>query len=418
MGAQRHVLITQGTLFSIAGSEVVTYETAQYFAASGSRVTVATYGFSPSWAEAIEGLPNTTLIRFDDPALDQLLQDSPPDLAWIHHQIVPDYLLRNPESTFFVFHHMSAFQEQEFAISHRVESELASLVLFPSEEAKRAHVESGLLDEIDPDRMRVYGNPAPDSFRPDTPRTRSELGRLFVVSNHAPEELHQALKELPDSIEVVVRGRGFEGGDATLVTPEDIEGADAVVSIGKTVQYALVNGCPVYCYDHFGGPGWLSQDNVGLAQDNNFSGRGFGEKTASTIAEEIVEGFAPAAFTAERLSSSLGPELLMSHRLKTLLTEVDEKATTGLDDVDIRAHLALQQVMNGLTNAIEAKAQTAEYHEGLTQQLQTRELELVSQVEELTGTVKTLEVRQEEILSAFPIRVLRRARRLFQRSGN
>lgn len=50
-------------------------------------------------------------------------------------------------------------------------------------------------------------------------------------------------------------------------------GFDAVLTIGKTVQYSLSMGIPCYIYDHFGGEGWLTPETFDREAFYNFSGR-------------------------------------------------------------------------------------------------------------------------------------------------
>ena len=63
-----------------------------------------------------------------------------------------------------------------------------------------------------------------------------------------------------------------------LVTPELIQKYDVVLTIGKTVQYALLGNKVVYCYDHFGGMGYLSLKNYEIARYHNFQEGGGREK--------------------------------------------------------------------------------------------------------------------------------------------
>jgi hypothetical protein len=80
----------------------------------------------------------------------------------------------------------------------------------------------------------------------------------------------------------------------TRVDADLLDKFDAVMTIGKTVQYGLCAGKPVYCYDYFGGPGWLNEDNLQAARFHNFSGRGFATRSAQSIAREIRDDFAEA----------------------------------------------------------------------------------------------------------------------------
>lgn len=51
-------------------------------------------------------------------------------------------------------------------------------------------------------------------------------------------------------------------------------------------------GIPVYCYDRFGGCGWITSTNIEEASKFNFSGRCTNRKlTVNEIVEEIKENY-------------------------------------------------------------------------------------------------------------------------------
>ena len=95
------------------------------------------------------------------------------------------------------------------------------------------------------------------------------------------------------------------GGVVALVSPAHVDAADAVITIGKTVQYALAAACPVFCYDIHGGPGWLTQRNLGTARRHNFSGRPFARMDAAAIARQVLDGYAGALAEASTLGSAI-----------------------------------------------------------------------------------------------------------------
>jgi len=360
----RRVLITQNSLFSIAGSEVVAYELAEFFSGRGAVVTVATCGFSPMWEKQFSLLANTTLLRLDDPRLDDGMKTDPPDIAWIQHQIIPIQLLRNPGSTAFLFHHMSAFLPQEFPLAHRVEAALASAVLFPAEETLKAQRASRLLEDVNSNRLFVFGNPAPDRFWMASPLARTHLARVLLVSNHIPDELATALSSLPSDCEVVIRGEETSlGGVSQLVQPDELAKADAIISIGKTVQYALAAGVPVYCYDRFGGPGWLTPENVGLARHNNFSGRGFTTRSAEVLADELVSGFETAAVHAGELHNTIARDFLLSVAIERVMDSLTPHVIRQISEPDLMEFTLGQEVTNGLANAVAARNMTITAHE-------------------------------------------------------
>jgi len=283
-----------------------------------------------------------------DTALDEILATRPVDIAWIHHQVLPPALLFEPGSTVFVFNHMSASHPLEYPFAPRIERALASAVLFPSEGALDAQLASGLLDGIPVDSLHVFGNPAPDAFSVANRAPSPVLRRLVVVSNHIPEELVEALEALRLTCDVTVIGLEEEkGGSAGRVLPADIHAADAVVTIGKTVQYALVAGVPVYCYDHFGGPGWLDEENFKRARYLHFAGRGFAKKPPNTIVEEIRDGYPAARLIAETWRDVRIAEFSLTRRVSDVLGEAGHVKRRGdeVDKTDVAAHLKAQAAL-------------------------------------------------------------------------
>lgn len=137
--------------------------------------------------------------------------------------------------------------------------------------------------------ISVSFNAAPKNFIAP-PSQSTKLHKIAIVSNHPPSELLEAAQLLQQrQFDVMIFGIRHH---IQAMTPELITQFDCIVSIGKTVQYALLSNRAVYCYDHFGGCGYLNAENYQTAKEHNFSGRGgFGHKTAAEIAEEIEFGF-------------------------------------------------------------------------------------------------------------------------------
>lgn len=351
------ILIGQSSLFDIAGSEVVTFELATHFAERGAEVIVVAFGVSDEWRERFQAIPGTSVRRYDDPELGADLIAKRPDIAWIHHGVIPEALLHDPGETRFVFHHMSAYQFQEFPHSPRVEAALASAIVFPAQETLDAHLASGLYADVDESLLSVFGNPAPDAFARGESGSERRLNRLLMVSNHPPAELEEALELLGDRGIEIVRfgGSATDPAPKRLVAAGDIAGVDAVVSIGKTVQYSLVAGVPVYVYDHFGGPGWLTEDAFEHARYANFSGRGFSRREGSAIAAEIQDGFASAGATAQELRERHGGQFLLSTAVDRVLSGMPAALPKGgIDAVELAAATLRGELLNGLVNAAEA----------------------------------------------------------------
>ncbi|WP_016747227.1 hypothetical protein [Rhizorhabdus wittichii] len=291
-GEPRRLLIATNHLRQLAGSEVVVLETARHFAARGCAITVFANWAAAPMAELIMAATGAPVVT--DP---NRVRPFAYDMAYVQHQVLG------------LFDYRQAADER------------AATRIVAGRLSRRSYLESGgwLHDRILVDHVlansaltaehlarighdaptTVFHNAAPDGFfrpfaaKPATPR------RILVVSNHLDPALADAIARLRPGIAVDHVGEG--GGRVTLVTPAMIAGADLVVSIGKTVPYALASHVPVYVYDHFGGPGYLDADNVDAAARYNFSGRCCGRRlSGAEIAAEIVGSYAKGvAFARE-----------------------------------------------------------------------------------------------------------------------
>ena len=370
---------------------------------------MVSFGVDAFWRHSLESSEGVRVFRYDDPALTTDLVARTPDLAWIQHQLIPEALLRNPGQTTFLFHHMSAMHPGEFPIAYRIETALASAVVFAAPETRDAQTASHLLDEVDTSRLAVFGNPAPDAFAFERASYSASLRRLLVVSNHLPPELSEAMHRLRDRVEVRVRGNeSGNGGGSSRIGPADIEWADGVVSIGKTVQYALVSGTPIYCYDYFGGPGWLSAPNLDAARYANFSGRGFDGKTAPQIADELVSGFLDAQSFAIEFRATAVDQYVLSSAMKRLLASLRPLRASNLPEADIASHQRLQDQRRIFINVAAAR-------EGEAAALAATNRELHHEIQRLTAKSDELDqVRSSRSYSL--VQTLARARRLGRRS--
>src|SRR5690606_28711208 len=84
------------------------------------------------------------------------------------------------------------------------------------------------------------------------------LKSVLLVSNHLPDELLELKQELLRR-GIAVKHMGRNGDDYGRLGPKALLESDLVVSIGKTAQYCLASRTPLFVYDHFGGPGYLTE---------------------------------------------------------------------------------------------------------------------------------------------------------------
>jgi NAD(P)-dependent dehydrogenase (short-subunit alcohol dehydrogenase family) len=317
------VLITQGRLRGMGGSEMISLEMAEHFAAAGSKVVVVARSIDAGIASMFTAIPGVEVREPSWSGLDDRLTSVPFSLVWVHHNVVPDAVLRGAVDAPVVFAHLSASSPAEAPLVPGLEAALASAVVFNSPETKDAQVSQGLFEHVAQERLHVFPNPAPDPFADVTDRTPGDRPRLLVVSNHIPMDLHRALEQVRNTFDVTLVGQQTELGAAPQrVGPDLVAEHDAVVSIGKTVQYALVAGRAIFCYDRFGGPGWLDKDNVDRAASTNFSGRGFDKRSPGVLAKELVEGWETGATFARAYRGTAAQRYQLSNALQDLEAKV------------------------------------------------------------------------------------------------
>ena len=274
------VAIITSDFSGFTGSEIVAMEVANYFAEKGNKVVIRAERHS----NALRSYLNVK-VKIADKRID--ISDF--DLVWSQHghfslNTTDLNRLKNWKGHF-VSVHLSGYTPAE-TYHHPFAARYALSRVFNSSEA---------MDSLEVDTPLVgkslnLMNAAPKEFHQPPRALVKKLRRLLVVSNHLPQEMQDAMK--------IAEGHGLKvshlglAGSPKLIRPADISEADAIISIGKTVQYSLCSARPVYCYDQFGGPGWLTVENFEKAEYKNFSGRCNQKiKSAQTIFKELTDGF-------------------------------------------------------------------------------------------------------------------------------
>lgn len=270
------VLITQSAFSGIGGSEVQAYELAQYLHNRGCAVTLYAWLVEPPMADILADAGLRVLSK-DDPESSELSLDDF-DLIWVQHEALPESLLKDmtrgdcSEGPLIVFSHMSPYEEIyiEHPYTYGLEDAVADAIAFnaPSTFQAQAHWYR------DQNRLMLYPNPAPMGFSIEGVHQHDNLDSVLVVSNHPPIELQEALEALKArGVQVDTLSDVMGGMPPAITSPELLGQYACVVSIGKTVQYCLTQGTPVFLYDRFAGPGYLNDENYQQAASYNFSGR-------------------------------------------------------------------------------------------------------------------------------------------------
>jgi hypothetical protein len=404
----KQFLLTTNHLKNLAGSEIVALEIVEYFLGLGWIVFVVTNVFEFPIRGLFEALRGGERL-FVTTNLDDDL-DAEFDLIWIQHSLVPNALLVRLEkgavTSPIVWHHMSTIEPIEAPLRPDIEGRIADV---------STGVSPGVLDLLQkfglpPRQLVLFENPSPDRFgAADLSAVQGEFLRVAVVSNHPPLELVRAIDILRDQgILVDVFGMG---GTVRRIDAAVLSQYQAIISIGKTTQYALSMGIPVFVYDHFGGEGWLTPENIEREARLTFSGRSSMRRlSAEDLASEIVVGFPVAQsysrsqrdYFRERWSLSLRMnELLadprvMRPKIKTI-SPAEAVALRALVLLNRNLYLHIQRVEGDVRRLSVQASATAERLVVAEQALETMKATVSWRITRLLRAVRGFARRSERI---------------------
>ncbi|MDH7577276.1 MAG: glycosyltransferase [Bacillota bacterium] len=285
------IVLLNHHLKEFGGSELVTYDLAVFFKSKGWEVTVATF----QYGEPLRRLFNEKSIRVYD-----LLHEQLPvkvfDVMWAHHfPIVTKCLVSDHiKVRRLILSTLSPYEPLEALPLFARE---ADVILVNSHENYYEVLNANQMLGCDVSSIMVFPNSASDAWLSfSDSREINEAGgtakprKLAIVSNHPPQEVLDAIAMF-EKAGIAVQLFGLLG-TYTFVSPGILSQFDAVITIGRTVQQAMAIGVPVFCYDRFGGPGWITSDNYEKAEWYNYSGRCTNIKlTSNEIVSRVLEGY-------------------------------------------------------------------------------------------------------------------------------
>ena len=317
----KNILITQPIISRIGGSTVVTIELAEFLISVGANVTIYTCSYADPAKKFFEESHITVFSADDSPNL----RINEFDYIWVNSQILPKSFLddfKKGNRARIIYCHMSGIDwiPDEKPWIYGLEENTCSLKLYVSENTKELH--DGYIKKDIP--FKYFRNPCPDKYGDlKSKKNRLTPKNVLIVSNHPPLEVLKAKTELENNgVNVILLSDLNEEPD--LINPNYIDKADVVITIGKTVQYCLVSGTPVYIYDHFGGQGYLNEKNYDSAAASNFSGRHSRRKNSHTIVSEIINGYEKSlmfhsshrrSFKKKYLARNVIPDIFKAARL-------------------------------------------------------------------------------------------------------
>ena len=242
------VLLTNYRMYLFSGSEMVTLELYDYFDKQGHEVEI----FANVVSKDMEAYLLEKNVSFSTPS-SFILSDTY-DLLWVHQQTIPiKFFEKNPSIGAIIFNHMSPFLDLESSLNSEIENALSEKILTNSEETAQKIKSLGINDS----KVVVFENPVPEIFFNFPSDQRSNTYFLFI-SNHPPEEVLEAMEILSEMGETFIHiGKGSKWAISKRISPREIAGASVVISIGKSVQYAIAMRKAFYIYDINGGDGFI-----------------------------------------------------------------------------------------------------------------------------------------------------------------
>lgn len=260
------------------GSMIHICEIAEYLSSQGHRC----YCASVSITDEVVQFAHSKGLELHRPQ--ELPLDISYDIVWAYHFPILGYLIsKGLQYGKIHIGCLSSFVSLEVPPLFYNECNLLSVM---SEETKDKLVNTY---QIPADKIYVLKNLLPDKFTASYTPPEYILKKIIVVSNHIPPEIRELTQHLPE-IQIDFFGQGEKTYQP--ITPEILSGYNVVISIGKTVQYALGMGIPVYNYDHFGGSGYITLQNYEKEEFHNYSGRSFCRKISTQeIARELTDNY-------------------------------------------------------------------------------------------------------------------------------
>ena len=317
---QKNVLITNYEMINFMGSEINAATIAKRFKELGYKVyMLAMYFDDPIYSQVKDNFDEIIDIKKKDFDFSKIKFD----IVWAHHSFLLNWLIfeNKIKAKKVIVSSLSPVVPFEFVPSYAND---LSLVLANSEETKEALIKEGI------NEVYVLENYSFKSYFEQENKVK-ELKNIAIVSNHVPEEVMQAKEMLVDegyNVELY----GVEG-KRELINDAILKKYDVIITIGKTVQYAISLQIPVYVYDIHGGEGYLTLENIQKNRSKNFSGRGFDKKTAEEIHDEIIHNFSNALEIIPEIKKYAYDNFCFENNIDKILEIVEQKEEVDLDTI-------------------------------------------------------------------------------------
>lgn len=238
------VIVTNNCLKFYSGSELIAIDLCDYFITKGWNVYLCAFEIDYPLVKHLNLQVKRVNLKKEPIPIKQA------DLIIGHHNNVIDKVLETVKCNIVIQNSLSVLSGIEDYSSK------ATKLLANSWETKIIKQSKVSLP------IEMFVNSCNNSYFQKEKHLNSKISEIAIISNH---QWHKGLKK--PNLDII------GSFNSRFVNVELLLQYDAVITIGRTVQQCLCLGIPVYCYDHFGGPGYITLDNIDFNESLNFSGR-------------------------------------------------------------------------------------------------------------------------------------------------
>lgn len=317
----RRVLLTNYSYKGFSGSELDTLNIAEWFINKNYEVDIFCFEYGNELSKITDN--RIRIIRYHDNSL----LFSKYDIIWAHHfpLLYLVLFIRNVEAKYIHYVSLSSVVFIEDLPNYYKELTKVSVL---SEEAKIRFITDG----YDGKYINIFNNCVTNDFFVSKEKLSKKINKICFVSNHAPDEILQLQKLfLKDGLVFDIFGIGFK---YEIITSNLLKEYDVVISIGRTVNYSLSLGIPCYVYDHFGGDGYLTSNNIKDSFDYNFTGR-FSriKKTSIELYEDILNNYSICVKEQKYCRKFAKNNFDLDYKLNSFLKEIVDKPEVNICNI-------------------------------------------------------------------------------------
>lgn len=372
----KNILITNFEIKQYSGSEINASTIAKRFKQLGYTVYIAALDFGNPLLDNVKEESFDVLINLLDGDFDFTSIEF--DILWAHHSFMLDWLIFDKKVKSKKIINSSLSPVEVFEVPPIYANEI-SMSIANSQETEEKLKSYGITNTY------LLENYSFESYFKQKIEVK-ELKKIAVVSNHVPDEIFDVIKKLEQN-NYQVQIYGIQGKQE-YITDEILKEYDVIITIGKTVQYAMSLKIPVYIYDRFGGPGYLTMANIELNRAHNFSGRGYFKKDAETIYQEIVQGFEEELNQLESIKQYAQNNFCFERKIDDVIQKLSEKEDVNLEEIENKYNKYIRNMI--------ASKKVAEYLQRRNEKLRKEEKDILyKRITELENVEKeNLELKQ------------------------